>query len=114
MRLSGQFQACFFFYENILRVKKAPKRKINSVSPLRSFSARKIVAFVVFCLLNFFLLVGFGLSFVFVRLKFFRKKINKLEIVVITSCTILMTCSPINPRIENLFSYFLTFLIAQY
>ena len=35
---------------------------------------RKIVAFVVFCLLNFVFLVGFCLRRVFVRAKSFRKK----------------------------------------
>ena len=50
------------------------KRKTNDFHPLRSFSARKIVAFNIFCLLVFVLLVGFGLICVFVRLKFFRKK----------------------------------------
>ena len=38
---------------------------------------QKIVAFVVFCLLVFVLLVDFGLICVFVRLKSFRKKKNK-------------------------------------
>ena len=46
MRLSGQFQ--FFF----------KKHKTNDFHPLRSFSAQKIVAFVVFvCLLLFCWLV---------------------------------------------------------
>ena len=48
------------------------KRKIINFPPLRSFCARKTVAFVVFCSLNFVLLVGFDLICVFVRLKFFR------------------------------------------
>ena len=48
------------------------KRKMNNFPPLRSFSAQKIVAFVVFALL-----VGFGLVYVFVSSRFFRKK-NKL------------------------------------
>ena len=65
---------------------------------------QKIVAFVVFCLLVFVLLVDFGLICVFVRLKSFRKKkINRLEIVPITSFTILLTSTPIKPPIENLF-----------
>ena len=65
----------------------APKLKTNDFHPLKSFCARKIVAFVVFCLLNFVLLVGFGLICVFVCSKLLRKKI---EIVLITSFTILL------------------------
>ena len=62
LRLSGQFQASlFFFYEEILSVKKAPKRKINNFPPLRNKKKKKIVAFVVFCLIIFVLLVNFGL-----------------------------------------------------
>ena len=65
---------------------------------------QKIVAFVVFCLLVFVLLVDFGLICVFVRLKsFHKKKLNRLEIVLITSFTILLTSTPIKPPIENLF-----------
>ena len=77
MRLSKQFQSYFlfiylFFYEKILKVKKAPKRKINNFPPSRSFSARRIVAFVVFCSV---LLVCLGLIFNFMLLKFkFKKK----------------------------------------
>ena len=80
MKLSGQFQACLIFYKKPLSVKKAKKkkkgskRKTNNFSPLGSFSAQKIVAFVVFCSLNFILLVGFGMIYVFVHLKFLRKK----------------------------------------
>ena len=53
---------------------KAPIRKTNDFTPLRHFCARIITAFVVFCLLNFILLVGFGLVYVFVRSKSFCKK----------------------------------------
>ena len=34
---------------------------------------------------------------------FWKKNINSLEIVLITSNTILLACTPINPPIENLF-----------
>ena len=44
--------------------------------------------------------------YVLVRLKSFRKKtINWLQIVLITSFTILLTCTPINSPIENLFAH---------
>ena len=80
MRLSRQFQSCFLFlffifYEKILKVKKAPKRKINNFPPSRSFFVRKIVAVVVFCSVIFVLLVCLGLIFNFMLLKFkFLKK----------------------------------------
>ena len=46
MRLSGQFQACLFifFYEKVLTVKIAPKRKTND---FQVFARTKNVAFVV-------------------------------------------------------------------
>ena len=37
----------YFFYEKILRVQKAPKRKTSDFHSFRSFCTRKIVAFVV-------------------------------------------------------------------
>ena len=62
----------FIFLRKDFEVKKAPKRKINNFPPSRSFSARKIVAFVVFCSV---LLVCLGLIFNFMLLKFkFKKK----------------------------------------
>ena len=85
------------------------KCKIKYFTPLRTFSARKIVAFVVFCSPVFDLLVGFGLIYVFVRSRFFRKKKNWFEIVLITSFTILLTCTPINSPIEN----YLSLILAQ-
>ena len=60
--VSNQFN---FFYEKNLSVKKAPKRKITNFFSLRSFCARKTVAFVVFCSPFFVLLACFGLVYVF-------------------------------------------------
>ena len=56
------------------------------------FVRKKIVAFVVFCSLVFVLLVGFGLICVFYAQNLFvkKKKKGRLEIVLITSCTILL------------------------
>ena len=55
------------------------------LSPCQKFQhARKIVAFVVKCLLNFVLLVYFCLCFVRAK-SFCKEKINRLEIVPITS-----------------------------
>ena len=72
MRLLGEFQASLVFYEKILRVKKQQNAKLSSCK--KFLCARKLVAFVVFCLLVFISLVHFGLIYVFVRLKSFRKK----------------------------------------
>ena len=106
MRLSRQFQARFFFHERISRAQKPPKRKTNDFHPLRSFSAHKkcclcCLMLVYFCFLSWFLLVS-----VFVRAKSFckNKRKNRLEIVLITSYTILLlTCTAINQSINNLF-----------
>ena len=85
MRLSRQFQ-----------FKK--KRKITTFPLLRIFSAQKAVAFVVFRSFNFVLLVGFGLIYVFVRLK----KINWLGIVLMDSFTILLAYTHLKLPIANL------------
>ena len=44
MRLSGQFQACLFFYKKVLGVNKAPKRNTKD---FQVFARIKNVAFVV-------------------------------------------------------------------
>ena len=61
MRLSGQFQAnFFFFYEKILSVQKAPKLKTNDFHPLRNFYAgKKPLSLLFFVRLFLFLLVDF-------------------------------------------------------
>ena len=58
----------------------------------------KLLPLLFFVRLLVFLLVGFGLICVFLRSKSFRKKI-----VLIASFTILLTCTPINPPIKNLY-----------
>ena len=58
----------------------------------------KLLSLLFFVRLLVFLLVGFGLICVFLRSKSFRKKI-----VLIASFTILLTCTPINPPIKNLY-----------
>ena len=63
-----------FFFEKILSLKKSPKRKINNFPPLRGFSAQKSVAFIVFCLIVFILLVSFCLICIFLHLNLFVKK----------------------------------------
>ena len=118
LRLSGQFQVCLFFYEKILSVKKAPKRTTNNFYSLRSFCAcQKIMSLFFFVHLFLFCWLFFWLWRVFVRLKLSCKKviINRLEIVLITSNTILVRCTPIYHPTENYFSsngtnYFLSHL----
>ena len=70
------------------------KRQNNCFSRPRRFCAWKIVAYIVFRLLVFLLLLGFGLICVFVSLIFFGRKISRFEILKYT---------PINPPIENYF-----------
>ena len=79
LRLSGQFQICFFFFcrfflRKDFECKKVPKRKINGFHPLRSFCAREIflpllliVCLILFCQLG---LVWFA----FLRSKSFCQK----------------------------------------
>ena len=106
------------FYEKILSVKKAPKRTTNNFYSLRSFCAcQKIMSLFFFVHLFLFCWLFFWLWRVFVRLKLSCKKviINRLEIVLITSNTILVRCTPIYHPTENYFSsngtnYFLSHL----
>ena len=77
MRLPEQFQ--FKKKKNILLTKNMPQAKTNYFHPLRHFCMQKIVAFVVFCSLNFVLLVGFCLWHVFCVRKIFLKKFLKLS-----------------------------------
>ena len=80
-----------FFHEKILSVKKASNAKQAIFTPLED-CAHKIVAFVVFCSLVFVLLVGFLFVSVFVCAESFRKKkINRFEIISVTSITILLS-----------------------
>ena len=72
MRLSGQLQTSFFF----AKIFRAYKNENQTNHSVKSFYVAflKIVAFFIFCSLNFIFLVGFGLICVFVRTKSFRKK----------------------------------------
>ena len=93
----------------------APKLKTNDFHPLKSFCARKIVAFVVFCLLNFVLLVGFDLWCVFYAQKFFVKEINCLGIALITSFTILLLICALLVLVSRITRYsFRKSLITHY
>ena len=70
-----KFQKLFShgIFKNCFTVLHFSEFETNDFHLLRSFSAPKIVVFVVFCSLIFVLLVGFCLICVFVRSKSFRK-----------------------------------------
>ena len=92
MWLSGQFQDSLFFLRKDFECTK--NAKSNNFHLLRSFCARKIVAFAVFCWFIFVFIGWFWLNLRFCALKnFFVKKIDWLEIVLITSYTIILTCT---------------------
>ena len=75
----------FFFTKKILRVQKEPKRKTSNFHPLRSLDQQKNVALVVFCYLIFVFVCSFLVVNIFVCVKSFPKKINRLNIVLIAS-----------------------------
>ena len=96
-----------FFYEKILSIKKHESAKQTIFTLLEVFVHVKNCCLCCLVFDYFFLLVGFCLWHVFVRLKSFRKKkkiiiINRFESALITF-TILLSCNPNNPPIENLF-----------
>ena len=76
--ISNQFN--FFVRKDFARNKTQIKPKPTNFLSLRSFYARKIVAFVVLCLLNFICLVVFGLICVFVPPKPFCEKNTGLKL----------------------------------
>ena len=95
LRFSRQFQASLFFER-----KKSIKTQYKRVPPLRSLCAQKIVVFVFFCFISYF---QFDLRFC--ALNIFSCK--KVEIVLITSNTILLTCTPIKPAYGKFICNFL-------
>ena len=78
MRFSEQFQAIFFFFFKEKTHKNLQNAKQTTFTLLEVFASIKNVAFIVYCLLDFVSLVDFCLWHVFVHLKFFLKKNNKL------------------------------------
>ena len=77
----------FFFYEKIVSIQKASKRKIINFPLLEVFMCETLLP-LLFLLLFVFLLNGFGLICVFIRSKSFReKKISWPKIVLIASFT---------------------------
>ena len=84
----------FIFFTKIFWThKKHENAKQTTFTLLEVFVCKKLLPLVVFCLLILVLLVDFCLICVFVRSKSFRKKINRLEIVLIASFTILLEIS---------------------
>ena len=87
----------FFLRKNIERWKSTKMQNKRFLPSQKFLCVRKVVAFIVFCSVNFVFLVGFCLWCIFVHSKSFRKnKINRLKIVLIASFTILLTCTPID------------------
>ena len=107
MRLSGQFQAClFFFYKKVLSIKKH-KQKSPNKTKLRKHKTKKATFFMgtkaskrtkVICFAHF------G-AFFFLHSKPFHKKISSLEIVLIASLYHTTDMYPINPPMANLPSF---------
>ena len=94
----------YLFYEKILSKKKAQKRKQTIFTFLEVFFVRPKICclccflFACFCFVSWCLLVTcFSKSF------HKKKKKNRLEIVLTTSNTILLMCTPINTPMKNLF-----------
>ena len=96
-----------FFYEKILSIKKHESAKQTIFTLLEVFVHVKNCCLCCLVFDYFFFVSWFCLWHVFVRLKSFRKKkkiiiINRFESALITF-TILLSCNPNNPPIENLF-----------
>ena len=104
--ISSQF-FLFFFTRRFWAYKKHQNPKQMIPTLLEVFVRAKSCCL---CLLIFVYVDWFWLICAFALSKYFHKKkiINWLEIVLIASFTILLTCTPINPSIENSFvrSYF--------
>ena len=90
--ISSQF---IIFYEQILSVKKALKHKLNnSPSPFWSFCARKkLWSLLFFVSLILFCSLVFAFDVFFCARNLFVKKINRLDIVLIASITMLLISS---------------------
>ena len=107
MRWSSNF---FFFTKRFRLHKKHQNAKQMTLNLLEVFVREKLLplCFSV-CSFSFCWLVLVWFTFLYVQ-NFFVKKINWLEIFLITSLTILLTCTPINPHIENLFVHIYFYL----
>ena len=106
MRLSGQFQ---FFLRKDFERKKTIKTQTNTFHPLKWFCVCQnwclcCLVFSYFCFVSWFSPVTS-----FLRSRSFRQK--KIEIVLITSNTILLTCTHINPLSTLLWRFYFYSLI---
>ena len=80
------FEPVYFFYENVLSVKKHQTQNKRLLPSKKFLRAQKIVAFVVsVCLILFRWLIFACDVFLSARNLFVKKKINRLEIVTRTS-----------------------------
>ena len=96
-----------FFYEKILSIKKHESAKQTIFTFLEVFAHVKncslcCLVFDYFCFVSWFLLVTCFCAFKIFSLKKKIIIINRFESALITF-TILLTCNPNNPPIENLF-----------
>ena len=105
MRLSRQFKASLFFLRkdfertkaqikpkqtNKNKNKRTKNNKGNNFLLIKTSKRTKIGYFALWC-------------FLYAQNIFVKRKINWLKIVLITSFTLLLACTPINPPFENLF-----------
>ena len=104
----------FFFLQKWFRLhKKHQNAKQLTLNFLEVFVREKLLPLLFsVCSFSFCWLVLVWFTFLYVQ-NFFVKKINWLEIVLITSLTILLTCTPINSPIENLFVH-ISFYLWSY
>ena len=110
MWLSGQFQDSLFFLRKDFECTK--NAKSNNFHLLRSFCARKIVAFAVFCWFIFVFIGWFRLNLRFCALKNFFVKKNRLAWNCSNNLIYYNTdvYPPINLIIENLFVHIYFYL----
>ena len=109
--ISRQF---IFFTKRFWAYKKHQNAK-QTTSPFVVREKLLPLLFFVHLFFWLFLLVSFELFCIFECSKSFRKKKNWLEIVLITSFTMLVTCTPINLPIDSLFvhTYFYMWSFAR-
>ena len=82
------------------------KQQSANHSLLEDFWHEKLLPWFLFACFCFCWLVLVWFEFLYVQnLSLKNKEINWLEIVLIASYTLLLTCTPINPPIENLFAH---------
>ena len=108
MSLSGQFQVCSFSFlflrKNCERTKTQIKPKPTKKNKNKQTKNNKVKNFLHTETSKMVKVVYFAFWWFFYAQNFYgKKKSNRLETALITSLTILVTCTPINPSIESFF-----------